>query len=311
MRATLALFPLLLFLAACGGSDDDAPPAAAPAAASTAAASTAAAPAVTAPATTAAAAEPLPAGEWAIAGGAGAKAVANVGSNETGDTVTRLLVADAVGDATRGVHYVEGAWQLPVPVGGAPPEGLAWNAERAVLASTDGPSRFVTLPLDTEKTSARVIDLSEDGTFRFDALSTDGKLLYLSQAADTTGQPVDKIRVYDIVRASLNPDPVVDKTGEAEMMSGPTVARVHSKDGRGVYTVYEGPEHPFVHALLTDMQISVCIDLPAEPATGGATGKWTIELSEDGRELTATSERLGKSFVMDVTDNFPVLRGAA
>ena len=25
--------------------------------------------------------------------------------------------------------------------------------------------------------------------------------------------------------------------------------------------------------------------------------------------LTATSERLGKSFVMDVTDNFPVLRG--
>ncbi len=86
---------------------------------------------------------------------------------------------------------------------------------------------------------------------------------------------------------------------------------MRSQDGSGVYTVYEGPEHPFVHALLTDMQISVCIDLPAEPATGGATGRWTIELSDDGRVLTATSERLGKSFVMDVTDNFPVLRGTA
>ena len=225
--------------------------------------------------------------------------------------MTRLLLADAVGDATRGVHYVDGAWQLPVPVSGAAPEGLAWNAGRAVLASTDGPSKFVTLPLDTDKTSSKVIDLSKDGTFSFDALSTDGKLLYLSQAADATGRPVDKIRAYDIVRGSLNPDPVVDKTGGSEAMSGITVARTRSKDGSGVYTVYEGPEHPFVHALLTDMQISVCIDLPAEPATAGATGKWTIELSDDGRVLTATSERLGKSFVMDVNDNFPTLRAAA
>ena len=147
-----------------------------------------------------------------------------------------------------------------------------------------------------------MIDLSKDGTFNFDALSTDGKLLYLSQAADATGRPVDKIRAYDIVRGALNPDPVVDKTGGSEAMSGTTVARTRSQDGSGVYTVYEGPEHPFVHALLTDMQISVCIDLPAEPATAGATGKWTIELSDDGRVLTATSERLGKSFVMDVTD---------
>ena len=272
-----------------------------------AAATTAAA--TPAPATTAA--EPLPDGEWAFAGGAGAKAVANVGSDSDGTTVTRLLLADAVGDATRGVHYVDGAWRLPVPVGGAAPEGLAWNAGRAVLASTDGPSRFVTLALDTDATRPQVIDLSKDGTFSFDALSTDGKLLYLAQAADATGRPVDKIRAYDVVRGSLNPDPVVDKTGGSEAMSGTPVARVRSQDGSGVYTVYEGREHPFVHALLTDLQISVCIDLEAEPASGAATGNWTIELSDDGRVLTATSERLATSFVMDVQDNFPTLRGSA
>ena len=102
----------------------------------------------------------------------------------------------------------------------------------------------------------------------------------------------------------------MDKGGGSEAMSGTPVARVRSQDGGGVYTVYEGPEHPFVHALLTDMQISVCIDLPAAPDPT-ATGGWTIELSKNGRVLTATSERLNKSFVMDVTDNFPVLRGAA
>jgi hypothetical protein len=102
---------------------------------------------------------------------------------------------------------------------------------------------------------------------------------------------------------------VVDKGGGAEAMTGTPVARVRSADGSAVYTVYEGPEHPFVHALLTDVQISICVDLPGAPAPT-ATGGWTIAFSRGGRVLTASSERLGKAFVMDVTDNFPVLRGA-
>jgi hypothetical protein len=301
MRAKLTpLAPLLLVLAACGGGSGDGKPAAVPPAATTAAAVTAAT--TTLP-------EPRAEGEWALAGGAGAKAVANVGDSN-GTTVTRLLLADAVGDATRGIHYIDGAWELPVPVGGAAPEGLAWNAQRAVLASTDDPSRFVTLPLDTDKTRPSVIDLTKDGHFTFDALSTDGAVLYLAQQADATGQPVDKIRAYDIALGALSPDPVVDKTGGSEAMSGSAVARVRSKDGAAVFTVYEGPEHPFVHALLTDMRISACIDLPAAPAPG-ATGGWTIELSDAGRVLTATSERLKRSFVMDVQENFPTLRGTA
>ncbi len=306
MRATIAPFILLAgLLAACGGSGADKTPTA-PAA--TTAAAPAASTAAVAPATTAAA--PVPKGEWALAGGAGAKAVANVGSDGDSATVTRLLVADVAGGATRGVHYVDGAWSLPVPVGGAAPEGLAWNADRAVLASTDVPSRFVTLPLDTGTTHPTVIDLSQDGAFTYDALSTDGTLLYLAQSTDATGHAVDKIRAYDIVRGSLNPDPVVDKGGGSEAMSGTPVARVRSQDGSAVYTVYEGREHPFVHALLTDMQISVCVDLPGGAAMG-ATDGWTIAMSGNGRVLTATSERLGESFVMDVTDHFPVLRGAA
>lgn len=72
----------------------------------------------------------------------------------------------------------------------------------------------------------------------------------------------------------------------------------------------EGPERPFVHALLPGVQISVCVDLPGGPDPT-ATGGWTIALPDDGRALTATGERPGKAFVMDVTDRFPVLLGAA
>ena len=133
MRATLALIPLTLVLAACGGSSDTpAPPAAAPAATTTAAATAAAAPPRRRP--------PRRRAERRVGASPAERArrpSRTSGSDGNGATVTRLLVADAVSGATRGIHYVDGAWSLPVPVGGAAPEGIAWDANRAVLVSTD------------------------------------------------------------------------------------------------------------------------------------------------------------------------------
>lgn len=299
-RSLVVLVPAALALAACGGSSDPAATtAAAPASSTPAPAATAAAPATTA-------AAPIPRGEWAMADGAETKAVANVGSDGDGATVTRLLLAGAADDSTKAVHYVDGAWQLPVPIGGAPPEGLDWNGSRAVLQSTDGPSRFITFPLDTKTTTPTVIDLSQDGTFTYDALSTDGQMLYLSQSQDAKGAPVEQIRLYDVGRGSLMPDPVVDKAEGEETMAGNPVARVRSTDGRAVYTVYEGPEHPFVHALMTDIAISFGIDLPGAAAPD-ATGGWTIERSADNGTITAVSERLGKTFILHVSEDVPSL----
>ena len=297
MRVTPALaIPLVAVLAACGGTSSEAGgPVAATVAAPSAATTAAAAPATTAPA--------IPKGEWAFAPGAGTKGVANVGSSTSGTTsktVTRLFVVDAAGGANRSLQYVDGAWQLPVPVGGAAPEGLSWNGRRAVLASTDAPSRFVTFPLAADMSStavhAQVIDLGGQGTFRFDALSRDGAWLFLAQSKDAAGNAVDKIRAYDVANRSLLADPVVDKAGGSEAMAGLPVARAFAPDGNAVYTVYEGAEHPFVHGLLTANQISVCIDLPGAPA-GSATGTWTIAWKDPGRTLEVTSDRLGKRFV--------------
>jgi hypothetical protein len=308
MRATIALaVPLIAVIAACGGtSSDGSGPVAATAAGPAAGTTAAPAPATTAP--------PIPNGEWAFAPGAGTKGVANVGSATSGTTsktVTRLFVVTAGGEQNRSLQYVDGAWDLPVPVGGAAPEGLAWNGSRAVLASTDGPSRFVTFPLARDMSSsavrAQVIDLTRDGTFRFDALSRDGAWLFLAQSKDASGNAVDRIRAYDIAHRHLLADPVVDKAGGSEAMAGLPVARAFAPDGNAVYTVYEGSEHPFVHGLLTENRISVCIDLPGPPATGGATGTWTIAWKVPGRTLEVTSSRLHKRFLLDVQDDFPTL----
>jgi hypothetical protein len=310
MRATPVLaIPLIAIAAACGGTSGDAGgPVAATVAAPSAGTTAAPAPAATVPTTTTA----MPKGEWAFAPGVHLKGTANVGSLTTdggSKTVTRLFVVDSVSEANHSVQYVDGAWQLPVPVGGEAPEGLAWNGRRAVLASTDGPSRFVTFPLGRDMSSTNAasheIDLSKRGTFAFDALSTDGNWLYLAQSTDATGKRVDLIRAYDIARDELLADPVVDKTGGTEAMSGTPVAREFSPDGNGVYTVYEGAEHPFVHALLTDNRISVCIDLDGAPAPT-ATGGWTIAW-KDASTLSVTSDRLRRRFELQVTDNFPTL----
>jgi len=290
MRTPIAiatLVPLALVAAGCGGGR----------AASTAAT---AVPAASAPATTDSIPGLSPArSEWALVPGAGTKAVSNVGSDGSGKTVTRILVAGAKDDSTRQVRYVDGAWALPVPIPSGDTEGLSYDGGTAVLQSTDTPSRFVVLHVLSGRLS--VVDLQRDGSFGFDALSPSGDALYLTQYRDVAGGRVDKIRLYDLHAGRLDPTPVVDKSEGGEAMAGIPVARTRSADGATVYTVYEGAEHPFVHMLLTTAAISFCIDLPGKPA-GTATGSWTVALGHAGTTLTATSDRLGKEFLVGLKD---------
>ncbi len=248
--------------------------------------------------------------EWALAPGARAKAVSNVGSatNVVGKehTVTRVLVADAKNDATGQVRYVNGAWALPVPVPGGATEGLSWNGRVAVMQSTDAASRLIAFRLRGGR--PQIVDLRREGTFGYDALSRNGTKLYLTQYRDASGAAVDRIRLYDLATRKLDPTPVVDKLEGDESMVGTPVARTWSADGGTVYTLYEGSAHPFVHMLQTAYAFTFCIDLPArgDPTT---TGTWTLGLGAVGRKLTATSDRLAKSFLIDLHSVPPQVEG--
>lgn len=251
--------------------------------------------------TTSAYQAPVAGSEWAH--GATTKAVANVGSTSAGETTTRLLVVDAATDANRAIRMVPGSWTLPAPVSGGAPEGLAWRGLTAVLADTDGPSRFAVVSLTTAAPAA-IVDLRAKGTFSYDALSPDGHTLYLTERLDAAGKPVDRIIAYDLVAGVLASSPIVDKAEGGEAMVGVPVARTRSADGVAVYTIYERTGKPFLHELATDGGVTFCVDLPGvgDPA---APGTWTVSLATDGTTLAVRSTRLARTFTVDLSGGLP------
>jgi hypothetical protein len=100
------------------------------------------------------------------------------------------------------------------------------------------------------------------GNFSYDALSPDGRVLYLVQylSDDLTHYAV---RAYDVRAGRLRPDPIVDPRERGEEMRGFPLARLYGPGHRWAYTLYDGNgKEPFVHALDTVAGKARCIDLP-------------------------------------------------
>jgi hypothetical protein len=101
------------------------------------------------------------------------------------------------------------------------------------------------------------------GDFVFDALSPGARMLYLVEHVAVNVQaPAYRVRAYDLGARRLLPGVIIDKRSWESVMRGNPYARTVSKDGRWVYTLYGGGEHPFLHALDTRNAHAVCIDLP-------------------------------------------------
>jgi hypothetical protein len=121
-------------------------------------------------------------------------------------------------------------------------------------------SRFTIL--DTERLR-RHGTIRLRGDFTLDAISPDGKLLYLIESLSRSDQTRYAVRAYDVEAERLLPEPVVDPAEADEPMRGLPIARASSPDGRWAYTLYDGSggEHPFIHALDTENATAKCIDL--------------------------------------------------
>ena len=89
------------------------------------------------------------------------------------------------------------------------------------------------------------------------------------------------------------------------MRRGYPYTRVVSKDGRWVYTLYGGGEHPFVHALDTRSAHAVCIDLPKSWNKLDLAGM-RLRLKRDGRIVIRYGSR-GMAFAVLDAKQFRVL----
>ena len=204
------------------------------------------------------------------------------------------------GGAVQRSRFLGGRFVVPAVALDGSASGLSAGGERLVLirprAGFPQPdTRLAILDARTLRTE-RIVTL--DGDFSFDAISPDGRTLYLIQYLSGKDPTDYSVHAYDPDSGRLS-QPIVDPREPGEDMSGFPITRATSPDGRWAYTLYDNQEHPFVHALDTERGTARCIDLPENLAgflqrrpadhvrlTVGSTGR-TLELVEAGRTRAA------------------------
>jgi hypothetical protein len=174
-----------------------------------------------------------------------------------------------------------GSLGFPVPTSNATRAALSHDGGTLLLAGFGKSSRFVALDAHSLRVRRSV---SLQGRFNFDALSPDGRTLFLIQYVS---RPPNHyyVRAYDLSRGRLFPQIIFDAKEKAEgPMSGQPLTRATGPTGRWVYTLYirPGSGRPFVHALDTVDRHAVCIDLPQRLSPAKA---WRLNLTLKNRKL--------------------------
>jgi len=167
---------------------------------------------------------------------------------------------------------IAGTFSLPAVAYDGSPAGVSADGRTLVLISprTRYPRRRTTFAV-VDPGSLRVRrQIALKGDFSFDAISPDGRLMYLVEY-NPRNYGEYEVRAYDIRGRRLFAEPVVDPREPDEEMYGVPVTRASSPDGRWAYTLYDSQEHPFVHALDTTGRTAVCIDLDDLPRAWGSS----------------------------------------
>lgn len=181
---------------------------------------------------------------------------------QDGPALGKLRVSHAAGSTELRLPdrtaTIQGQYGIPTMITTNTPLGLFRDGSRAVLQSVgiQSHSSFVVVrlaDLQVEQT------ITLDGSWMFDALSPNGKTLYLIQHTSADfGHYI--VRAYDLAAHVLLPGRIADKEQQSWVMQGYPASRAVTKNGRWVYTLYSNPGgFPFVHALDTVAGVAHCV----------------------------------------------------
>lgn len=197
---------------------------------------------------------------------------------------------------------VRGAYGVPAVAFDGSAGGLSTDGTTLVLASFTGPpspgavTRFAVL--ETRRLRLRRV-LALRGSWSYDALSPDGRLLYAIEYLDAGANPGYRVRVADLRTGRLLPGAIVDKRRPAEAMRGSPVTRALGGDGGWAYTLYARRNGTaFVHALDTRNRRAVCVDLPWR-STQAALSGIRLAVRADGRSIELRQQGVGRLAVVD------------
>jgi hypothetical protein len=161
-------------------------------------------------------------------------------------------------------RLLDGRFTIPAVAYDGSPGGLSADGRTLVLINprVRFPRRTTTLAvLGTQGLRARD-GIALKGDFSFDAISPDGRWLYLVQYLSERDPAAYLVRLYDLRRGRLLREPIIDPREVGDVMRGMPITRAASPDGRFAYTLYDGAGgHPFIHALDTVERTARCIDL--------------------------------------------------
>jgi hypothetical protein len=200
---------------------------------------------------------------------------------------------------------VRGFYGVPLVAYDGTTSGLSGDGRTLVLATYGplpgelGSTRFLALRSKNLK-PYRLVELG--GSWSFDALSPDGKRLYLVEHISAGSSPKYRVRAYDLAAGRLLPNAVIDRLVSKAIMGGQPVTRATTPGGRWAYTLYARAKgKPFVHALDTARRQAFCIDLALKVGEA-AQMRLRLRLRSDvltvrlGKEQLATVS--AKSFVV-------------
>jgi hypothetical protein len=197
-----------------------------------------------------------------------------------------LVVRDRDGKVLRRLA-LRASWGIPLVTFDGTTGGLSADGRVLVLGDASQysgtlrtNSRF--LVVDTRTLRARA-QVRLRGDFGYDALSPDGKRLYLVHHVSAADVFRYVVRAYDLVHGRLLAGRIADRTQRGWVMQGFPLARVTSPEGRMAYTFYANPGgYPFIHALDTVHGTAHCIGVPWR---GSQDGVSKLRLTLDGNHL--------------------------
>ena len=162
---------------------------------------------------------------------------------------------------------ITGTWGIPLVAFDGTADGLLPDGRTLVLGQPVYIGNAGTLRKHTSFTLVdvrkmrRVNTITLNGAFSFDAVSPNGRYMYLIQYVSGEDPQEYRVRAYDLQRGRLLMKIVSDKRSWETTMHGSAITRTNA-DG-WAYTLYgAGRAKPFIHALDTPHVAAVCIDLP-------------------------------------------------
>jgi len=231
---------------------------------------------------------------------------------------TAVLKQDAASGAVTSRADLRGRFGIPLVAYDSSAGGLSADGPTLVLIRPRAgfPRRATTFAVMSVRPRLGLRDTVRlRGDFSYDALSPDGRSLFLINYLSPKDPTKYRVRVYDLARHRLDPRAIVDPREAPDEMNGLPLTRVGSPDGRWAYTLYDSlGAHPFIHALDTVARRAVCIDLDGAAFGAGDVHDLRLAVAAGGARLHVL-RRGALAAVVDTTtftvSGPPVARAAA